>query len=121
MMQSGTMLSQGEIILIPVPFTDLSSQKRRPVIVLYNTAYNNRSRDVLVVAVTSNPVLTAHSFAIDNADLSIGTLNRPSVVRVDKIYTLEQALIVKRFGKVRQGVVDRIRSILDIIILPDSQ
>jgi mRNA interferase MazF len=116
MMQSGTMLNQGEIILIPVPFTDLSSQKRRPVIVLSNNAYNNSSRDVLVVAVTSNPVLTAYSFAIDNADLSIGTLNRPSVVRVDKIYTLEQTLIVKRFGKVKQGVVDRIRDVLNIIL-----
>ena len=27
---------QGDIVLIPVPFTDLSSQKRRPVIVISN-------------------------------------------------------------------------------------
>lgn len=27
---------QGDIVLVPVPFTDLSSQKRRPVIIISN-------------------------------------------------------------------------------------
>lgn len=45
----------GDIVLIPVPFTDLSSRKRRPVIVISNDDYNGRTRDVVVVAMTSNP------------------------------------------------------------------
>ncbi|MCY7406080.1 MAG: type II toxin-antitoxin system PemK/MazF family toxin [Alkalinema sp. CAN_BIN05] len=48
------MLNPGELVLIPVPFTDLSSQKRRPVIMISSREYNQSSRDVLVVAVTSN-------------------------------------------------------------------
>lgn len=30
------MPEQGDIVLIPVPFTDLTSQKRRPVIIVSN-------------------------------------------------------------------------------------
>jgi mRNA interferase MazF len=53
------MPNQGDIVLIPIPFTDLSSQKRRPVIVISNDSYNQTTRDVVVVAMTSNPILTA--------------------------------------------------------------
>lgn len=49
---------QGDIVLIPVPFTDLSSRKRRPVIVISSDAYNAVSPDMIVVAMTSNPALT---------------------------------------------------------------
>jgi mRNA-degrading endonuclease toxin of MazEF toxin-antitoxin module len=30
----------GDIVLVPVPFTDLTSQRRRPVIVISNDTYN---------------------------------------------------------------------------------
>jgi mRNA interferase MazF len=43
MMKIGTRPEQGDILLIPIPFTDLSSQKRRPVIVISNNEYNGKS------------------------------------------------------------------------------
>ena len=41
------MPKQGDIVLIPVPFTDLTSQKRRPVIVISNDATLERIRSLL--------------------------------------------------------------------------
>ena len=43
------MYKQDDIVLIPLPFTDLSSQKRRPVIVVYNKAYNRKTDDIIVL------------------------------------------------------------------------
>lgn len=106
------MPKQGEIVLIPIPFTDLSSQKRRPVIIVSNDAYNGKSTDIVVVAMTSNPVSVEYSFAITSADLKNGTLNRPSKIRVDKIYTLSQSIVVKTFGQVNSVVLERIRETL---------
>jgi len=103
---------QGDIVLIPIPFTDLSSQKRRPVIVVSNDAYNRKTMDIVVVAMTSNPAAVDYSFTITSSNLEQGKLNRPGKVRVDKIYTLSQSIVVKTFGRVNSNVLDRIRSTL---------
>ncbi|MCL2284885.1 MAG: type II toxin-antitoxin system PemK/MazF family toxin [Firmicutes bacterium] len=46
--------SQGDILLIPIPFTDLSTSKKRPVLVLSNSDYNKTADDLIVAAITSN-------------------------------------------------------------------
>jgi mRNA interferase MazF len=109
------MPEQGDIVLLPVPFTDLSSQKRRPAIVISSSAYNRNGPDVVVVAMTSRLHLSPYSFRINTADLVQGKLNRPGTVRADKIYTLAQAIIVKRFGRVADVVVQRIRHMIDAL------
>ena len=106
------MPNQGDIVLIPIPFTDLSSQKRRPVIVISNDDYNQYAPDVVVVAMTSNPAPSHYSFIVTSADLAHGNLNRPGTVRVDKIYTLDQTLIVKTFGRVNARTMSRLRAVL---------
>lgn len=115
------MPEQGDIVLVPVPFTDLSSQKRRPVIVISNDAYNRSAPDVIdviVVAMTSSPAAAPYSFRITSTDLVKGALNRPGTVRADKIYTLAQGIVVKKFGKVSGQVVQRIRQVLEQVTNP---
>jgi len=106
------MYKQGDIVLIPIPFTDLTSQKRRPVIVISNNRYNQKTGDIIVAAMTSNPAETDYSFTISSSDLEKGTLNRPGKVRADKIYTLSQSIVVNAFGRVGSDVLEHIRSIL---------
>src|SRR5260370_34078877 len=116
MMRIGTVPEQGDIVLIPVPFTDLSSRKRRPVIIVSNNVYNQTTSDIVVVAMTSNPYFSSFTFQIDSNDLKQGKLNRPGHVRVDKIYTLAQSIVIKTFGKVQDHVLDRIRTVFQGII-----
>jgi len=103
------MPKQGDILLIPIPFTDLSSHKRRPVIVVSNDQYNRKTSDIVVVAMTSNPQVTDYSLSITSSDLVEGALNRPGKIRVDKIYTLSQAIVAKTFGQVDDKTLGRIR------------
>ena len=39
---------QRDIVLVPFPFSDLSTPNVRPVLVLSNDAYNRRTEDLLV-------------------------------------------------------------------------
>lgn len=104
--------TQGDIVLVPVPFTDLTSHRRRPVVVISNDAYQGATQDFVCVAMTSNLKDEPYSFEITTADLADGALNRPGRVRVDKVFTLAQAIIVNRFGRVDNATLDRIRQLL---------
>jgi len=110
------MPEQGDILLIPVPFTDLSSQKQRPVVVISIDNYNNKHLDIVVVAMTSNPSEDEYSFMVENVDLLKGILKRPSRIRVDKIYTLSQSIAVHKFGAVKPATLERIRTMLQTLV-----
>jgi mRNA interferase MazF len=68
------MPNQRDIVLVPIPFTDLTSKRRRPVVVVSNDEYNHQAAD--------------YSFTVIAADLAIGSLRKASRIRVDKICTL---------------------------------
>ncbi len=106
------MPSQGDIVLIPIPFTDLSSQKSPP-------GYRDLERRVQphrARCCGGRNDLQSDSQPLQFCDrrerLAQGTLNRPGTVRADKIYTLEKSLIVKTFGHVNDHTLDRIRAAL---------
>lgn len=114
------MPSQGDILLVPVPFTDLSARKQRPVVVISNDAYNHRTTDVVVVAMTSNPARVEYSVVITSSDLLQGQLNHPGTIRVDKLYTLSQTIVTKTFGRVTPQVLEHIRSVLQNLVATRS-
>jgi mRNA interferase MazF len=111
------MPEQKDIVLVPVPFTDLKSTRKRPAIVVSNDDYNTATDDMVVVAMTSNPTDIPYSFVIQQSDLVSGRLNRPGKVRVDKIFTLSQNIAVKVFGKVNEAVLDTIREKLGDLVI----
>ena len=41
------MYNQGDILLIPIPFSDLKTSKKRPVLVLSNSDYNSNNQDIV--------------------------------------------------------------------------
>jgi mRNA interferase MazF len=52
------MYKQGDILLIPYPYSDLTAIKQRPVLVLSNSYYNESHQDIVVAAITSNVTKT---------------------------------------------------------------
>lgn len=110
------MPEQRDLLLIPVPFTDLSSIKRRPVVVLSSTLHNQRGEDVVVAAVTSNLSSRGEGVTISSQDFETGSLPVQSYVRADKIYTLSQTIIVKWLGRLGEPSFQSILSRLDSVL-----
>lgn len=105
---SGTAPEAGEIVLVPFPFTDLSASKSRPALVLSRGDYNASNTDIIVCAITSNLALASHSVLISATDVEGAKLPRPSRVKVDKLVTLHQDLVRKRFGKLKKSAFSQV-------------
>ncbi|MCL2009937.1 MAG: type II toxin-antitoxin system PemK/MazF family toxin [Synergistaceae bacterium] len=103
------MYSQGDILLVPLPFTDLSANKKRPVLVLSKRDYNDAADDIIVAAVTSNLDTKPYVVLFANKDMADGALKVDSYVRADKIYTLSQSIVIKRFGQVKFEVIEKVK------------
>ncbi len=43
----------GDIILVPFPFTDQSTTKKRPAVVISSTPYNQERSDLIITAVAN--------------------------------------------------------------------
>ncbi|MCL2578359.1 MAG: type II toxin-antitoxin system PemK/MazF family toxin [Defluviitaleaceae bacterium] len=103
------MHNQGDIVLVPLPFSDLASMKRRPVLVLSRSEYNHSADDLIVAAITSNLDAKPYTVRFTNDNMADGTLKLDSYIRADKIYTLSQNLVVKRFGKVKKEIIEAVK------------
>jgi len=108
MIRYGIMYKQGDILLIPIPFTNLVSNKKRPVLVLSNDMYNSTKEDMVVVAITSNLREKDYTILISNNDLIEGTLKIDSHIRADKIYSLSQKIAIKKFGRVKDEIITKV-------------
>ena len=111
---------QRDIVLVPFPFSDLSSQKVRPVLVLSNDAYNQQSDDILVCGLTTNLAPSPYSVVIDVTDVEQpDTLRHKSKVKADTIASLEQSLLLKRIAQLKEPMFQLV--IAQIVALIQSQ
>jgi len=106
---------QGDVVLIPFPFTDLSATnlsatKRRPVLVLSNSSYNRRSQDFIVCGITSVIAARPNSVTLRATDMENGKIPVESRIRPDKMFTLKQTLAVKKIGRVKPDVIAHVTS-----------
>ncbi len=116
-MSVGTVFDCGDLVLVPVPFSDLSAVKQRPVVVMTPRAYMETSGgDFVAVAVTSNPLERPYSLPISNEDLVDGELPKPSRVRVDKIFNLNRDQVRKRFGRLTEQAVAQVSAMVSRLL-----
>ena len=83
--------SRNEIVLLPIPFTDLSSRKVRPAIVI---GHSRHPGDLFVAPITSQlPNVT-----VPLQDWRAAGLNVPCGIK-SQIATIEDRLVVKSVGQ----------------------
>src|SRR6266404_309772 len=109
-MPSTTSFSQGDVVLVPFPFTDLSAIKQRPALVLSPNRLNTVRSDLMVAAITSQvPAAPGEDeILLSGSELKRAGLPKPSIIKLGKIFTIHQGLIRKRLGHVPDSTMEDI-------------
>jgi len=93
-----------DVVVVPFPFTDLASEKRRPAVALSGAeAFNSPSAHVVLALVTSEADRT-WPLGVPLTDLASAGLNVACAVRF-KLFTRDDRLILRKAGSL--GAPDR--------------
>ena len=86
-------MKKGDILLVHFPFTDLLGNKLRPALVLAK-----ESDDVILAFITTT-LKQRYDSDIAIKKSSYNRLKKDSVIRLNKIVTLDKTLIVGKMGE----------------------
>lgn len=102
-------LKKGDLVLVPFPFTDLSTTKLRPAVVLW---VDLSGIDITVCFISSQNVnnISAEEFLIDKNDPEFTKtgLKVTSKVRVSRIATIERNLITRKLGRLETNLLQNL-------------
>ncbi|HEY2945386.1 MAG TPA: type II toxin-antitoxin system PemK/MazF family toxin [Vicinamibacteria bacterium] len=102
----------GVVVLVRFPFSDLSSSKLRPALVVASAG----GIDWVLCQITSNPYGDPSAVPLTTASFAEGGLPRESFVRPGKLFTASESIVVRAMGQLtsaaHQAVVDAIVSLL---------
>lgn len=97
-------IETGTLILVPFPFTDLSSSKVRPALVVSDV----NEVDVIVVFISSavpDKLNQTDFLILSNSKFFNETgLKKDSIVKCDKIMTLSKSIIKGELGSLPQAI-----------------
>jgi mRNA interferase MazF len=102
---------QFEVVVVPFPFTDSSATKKRPALIISDASAFNKSTKKSVMAMITTASHFSWVLDIPITDLKSAGLQANSIVRM-KLFTLDDALVIKKIGKLATSDRDRVQKSL---------
>ena len=99
---------KGDIVLLPFPFTNLKTTKRRPGLVISPKVFN-KSGDSTILFMTSNVATLPKEGDVLVSQFKSAGLPKPTLVRM-KFVTIAKALILKKIGKLPAADMKRVKA-----------
>ncbi len=87
----------GDVVIVPFPQTDLKAGKVRPALVLVDLPGD----DLILCQITSQTRTDGFSISLGYADFASGSLPIVCFIRPNRLFTVEQAIVVRTAGRVK--------------------
>jgi mRNA interferase MazF len=96
----------GEVVVLPFPQTDLQAGKRRPALVVADLTGD----DLILCQITSQSRRDGYSVPLAGRDFERGHLNIDSFIRPNRLFTVEQSVILYSAAKVKSSKLNEVRA-----------
>jgi mRNA interferase MazF len=107
--------SFGDILLIPFPFTNQISIKKRPTVVISSRIYNSQKPDLIIMAITSQFNSSTNFGEMMIADFSNAGLLKPSVVK-PVITTIEKSWVIRKLGQLKNLDCQNLKQLIQLVL-----
>lgn len=98
---------KGDVVILPYPFVDVLTSKKRPALVVATFKYN-----VILCKITTKSDIQEFSIPISSEDFEKGGLNLASIVQTNIMFTLDKSVILYKAGKLRNKTFGEVRKSL---------
>lgn len=84
-------------VVVPFPFSDLSTAKRRPALVLAAL----QGDDLILCQITSKATKDAYAIPLEDQDFTEGGLRQYSNIRPNRIFTADSHIVLYKIGYIK--------------------
>jgi mRNA interferase MazF len=113
-------MKRGTFVLTPFPFSDLTTTKRRPAVIVSSTDEN----EVIVAFITSQSKKATRPTDLivetSHPDFATTGLKKDSAIRLRKLCTIEKSIIYGEIGEASQNLMREINLKLRIALQLDE-
>lgn len=103
---------KGQIVVLLFPFSDLSSAKNRPALVVAPLT----SDDLIVCQITTVNRTDSYAIPVTTKDFVTGFLPHPSIIHANRLFTADAKLIIRTAGALSQRKIQEvINKIVEIV------
>ena len=100
---------KGQVVVLPFPFSDLSTSKRRPALVITPL----QGDDLILCMITSQAARDSNAILLAGSDFADGGLPRHSHIRPNRLFTADSRIILRSIGQLTDN---KMHEVVDAIV-----
>ena len=100
---------KGDVVVLPFPFSHFGEYKKRPALVIARSGPD----DLILCQITSQTVKDSAAIPVGDSDFESGSLRQSSNVRPNRIFTVDQSIVMYLAGHLKP---EKVKQVIDSII-----
>lgn len=97
-------LVKGDVVVLPFPYSDLSSSKKRPALIIAIL----EGDDIILCQITSRKRYDKYAVELKDSDFKQGKLYVDSYIKPNRIFTADKSIILYKIGLVKEKKIDEV-------------